>query len=43
MAHVISLAKVWGEGGWIQWWQVLLLSVLVALIVFWMMYRRKQL
>lgn len=40
MASVIPLAKIWGE--WIHWWQIVLLLVMIALIVFWTMYRRKQ-
>jgi len=40
MADMISLAKIWGV--WIHWWQLVLLAVLVALILFWLMYRRKQ-
>ena len=39
MANVMPLALL---GGWVQPWQIVLLLVLIALIVFWMMYRRKQ-
>ncbi len=39
MANVMPLALL---GGWVQWWQIVLLIVLIALIVFWVMYRRKQ-
>ena len=40
MVNVIPLAKIWGV--WINWWQIVLLIVLAVLIMFWMMYRRKQ-
>ena len=39
MANVSSLALL---GGWVEWWQIALLIVLAVLIVFWMMYRRRQ-
>ncbi len=42
MTSVMPLAKIWGEGGWIHWWQIVLLLAVIALIVFWTMYRRKQ-
>jgi type II secretory pathway component PulF len=29
-------------GGLVEWWQILLLLVLIGLIVFYVMYRRKQ-
>ena len=28
--------------GWMVWWQIPLLLVLIALVVFWVMYRRRQ-
>ena len=27
---------------WFKWWQGVLLLVLIGLIIFWVMYRRKQ-
>jgi uncharacterized membrane protein len=29
-------------GGYVEWWQFILLAGLVALIIFWVLYRRKQ-
>jgi type II secretory pathway component PulF len=29
-------------GGWVKWWQILLLVILIALIIFWKKYRSKQ-
>lgn len=34
--------KLFGEGGLFQWWQIVLLIVLIVLIVFWRKYRSKQ-
>ena len=39
MADMTMLAKV---SDYISWWQPLLLLVVIGLIVFWVMYRRKQ-
>jgi hypothetical protein len=39
MAEFGTLAAI---GDYFVWWQLLLLIALVALIVFWVMYRRKQ-
>ncbi len=38
----LMLADVFGKDGLFQWWQGLLLLALVALIIFWVMYRRRQ-
>jgi hypothetical protein len=35
------LADLWGIS-WLYWYQPLLLVALIALIVFWKMYRNKQ-
>ena len=29
-------------GGWVTWWQVLALIVLIGVIIFWKKYRDKQ-
>jgi len=29
-------------GGYVEWWQFILLAALIALIIFWVLYRRKQ-
>lgn len=29
-------------GGWVEWWQLVLLIVLIGIIIFWVRYRRKQ-
>ncbi len=42
MVNANMLAKVFGEGGIIEWWQLLLIGLLIAIIVFYVMYRRKQ-
>lgn len=38
---ITTLAELWGIE-WLEWYQPLLLVVMIALIVFWMQYRRKQ-
>ncbi len=37
----LPLAEFLGIG-WLEWYQPLLLVLMVVLIVFWMQYRRKQ-
>lgn len=39
---MLAQFKLFGEGGLFQWWQILLLVILIALIVFWRWYRSKQ-
>lgn len=39
MADMVTLG---GIGDYFVWWQFVLLAVLVVLIIFWVMYRRKQ-
>jgi len=35
------LAELFGIE-WLYWWQIPLLVLLIALVAFWVMYRRKQ-
>jgi len=39
MASAMTLAAI---SDYVSWWQWILLLVLIALILFWVMYRRKQ-
>jgi len=32
---------IW-PGGWLYWWQLPAIVLLIAIIIFWVMYRRKQ-
>ena len=41
MVSSLSLAELWGFD-WLFWYQPVLLIVLAAVIVGWVMYRRKQ-
>lgn len=41
LAESIFDKALW-EGGWLYWWQLPAVAMLVAIIIFWMMYRRKQ-
>ena len=36
-----ALAQIFGEGGWIQWWQLVLVVVLIVLIIFYLQLRKK--
>jgi len=38
----LTLAAVFGQDGWIQWYQIPLIIVLVALIIFYWQYKKKQ-
>jgi len=40
MSSPLMLAE--GIGDYVSWWQIVLLVVLIGLIVFWVMYRKKQ-
>ena len=41
MSNVLPLADLWGIE-WLFWWQIPLLLILVGLIVFLVIYRRRQ-
>jgi len=41
MSSPLPLAMLWGQE-WLYWWQIPLLILLIALIIGWVMYRRRQ-
>jgi len=41
MMEAVPLAKLWGIT-WLWWWQVPLFLLVAVLVVFWVMYRRRQ-
>jgi hypothetical protein len=41
MSSPLPLAALWGIG-WLFWWQIPLALILIGLIVFLVMYRRRQ-
>jgi hypothetical protein len=41
MSSLLPLAKLWGIE-WLYWWQIPLLLILIGLIVFLVMYRKRQ-
>jgi hypothetical protein len=41
MSTALPLAELWGVE-WLFWWQIPLLLILIGLVVFLIMYRRRQ-
>ena len=41
MMEAAPLAALWGIS-WLWWWQIPLFLLVAVLIVFWVMYRRRQ-
>ncbi len=41
MVSALPLAELWGIS-WLFWWQPIALVALILLIIFWVMYRRRQ-
>ena len=41
MSMPMPIAELWGMT-WLYWWQIPMLLLLVALLIFWKMYRNKQ-
>ena len=39
MVNSMTLALL---GGYVEWWQLVLIALLIAIIIFYVMYRRKQ-
>ncbi len=37
----MPLAELWGID-WLYWWQIPMIILLIALIIFWKIYRSKQ-
>ena len=41
MMEAAPLAELWGIS-WLWWWQLPLFALVIALVVFWVVYRRRQ-